>query len=63
MKGPQIPIELIAVAAEDKNRREIVSLFGMDEEYCSSLRKLLWISVYAMKFIKIKIKIKIKIWN
>ena len=55
LKGPRIPIELIAVAAEDKNQREIVSLFGMDEKCCSSLRKLLRISVYVMKFIKMKV--------
>ena len=54
-KGPRTPIELIAVAAEDKNQREILSLFGMDEKRCSSLRKLLRISVYVMKFIKMKV--------
>lgn len=59
-KGPKTSIEMtmsIMAGVSDKDQKEMMSLFGMNENHFSSLRKLLRVSVYVMKFLKIKV------WN
>jgi len=48
------PIEMITMVGLDNTQQDTASLFTLDKK-CSSLRKLLRVSVYMLKFIKIKV--------
>ena len=53
---PKVPIEMTLMTGIDKNQEDTASLFTLDKK-CSSLRKLLHVSEYVLKFIKMKV------WN
>ena len=56
IRGPKTPIEMTTMVGVDKSQQDTASLFTLEKK-CSSLRKLLRVSVYVLKFIKIKV------WN
>ena len=53
-KGGQIKMTSVA-GISDKSQDKNVSLLGVNEKWCSSLRKLLRVSVYVLRFIKLKV--------